>query len=312
MESLAATFLAHASSRRTQEDTAALAPLLDRTFELARAPWPGIDIPAELFVRHLAERLPQANEGDSLEAILEPLSVPELYLTCACAHCVPAAGAAFEEHYLAKLPELLAYLKQPTALIDEICQMTRVRLLVRTSEGQPRIAEYTGRGALLIWVRVTATRLALTMLAADKRGPKTGIDAVLEALPAPGVDPELDLIKQRYQDEFRRALRETFAALSKDDRHLLRLYFVDRLSTPELGALFRVNQSTASRWLKSARQAVYEEVKRRLQERLGLSAQEFASALAVLDSQLNLSISQIFGEEDRRLEPAWSAPSSRR
>ena len=31
---------------------------------------------------------------------------------------------------------------------------------------------------------------------------------VLDALPAPGVDAELDLIKQRHQTEFRQALRE--------------------------------------------------------------------------------------------------------
>ncbi|HYI02244.1 hypothetical protein [Hyalangium sp.] len=66
--------------------------------------------------------------------------------------------------------------------------------------------------------------------------------------------------------------------------------------TSELGELFRVNQSTVSRWLKSARQTVYEETKRRLQARLGLSAREFQSFLAVLDSQLDLSMSQIFGE----------------
>lgn len=70
---------------------------------------------------------------------------------------------------------------------------------------------------------------------------------VLEALPAPGIDAELDLIKQRHQKEFRQALREAFSALTSDERHLLRLYFVDRLSTTELGALLRVNQSTVSR-----------------------------------------------------------------
>ncbi|WP_395835397.1 hypothetical protein [Archangium violaceum] len=64
----------------------------------------------------------------------------------------------------------------------------------------------------------------------------------------------------------------------------------------ELADLFRVNQSTVSRWLKSARQSVHEETRHRLQERLGLSSRDFQSFLAVLDSKLELSISQLLGE----------------
>src|SRR4051794_26194157 len=112
-------------------------------------------------------------------------------------------------------------------------------------------------------------------------------ESVLEALPSPGPDAELDLIKHRYRREFRDAVRETFAALPSEQRHLLRLHFVDRLSTIEMGMVFRKNQSTVSRWLKSVRQEVYVETKRRLQARLGLSSREFASLLAVIDSQLD-------------------------
>lgn len=75
------------------------------------------------------------------------------------------------------------------------------------------------------------------------------------------------------------------------------------LSTPELGTLFRVNQSTVSRWLKSARQKVYDETRLHLHARLGLSARDFQSFLAGMESQLDVSISQIFGEEDARSRP---------
>jgi RNA polymerase sigma-70 factor (ECF subfamily) len=175
--------------------------------------------------------------------------------------------------------------------------MTRVSLLVRTADANPRIADYAGRGALLSWVRVTATRLAVKSFAPDERQvPEEAATAALGALPAPGVDAELDLIKRRHHREFHEAVREAFATLPDDDRHLLQLYFIDRLSTPELGALFRVNQSTVSRWLKTARQAIYDETKRRLQERFGLSTREFTSLMAVLDSELDMSLSQIFGK----------------
>jgi RNA polymerase sigma-70 factor (ECF subfamily) len=307
---LVATLFTHARVSLTPPgDAAALESLLRRTWEAARSQWSPVELPAGLFVRHLAERLPEASPGASVEALLEPLSLSELYLACACARGFPGAAEAFEQHYLVKLPALLAYLKQPAAVIDDVCQLARVRLLLRTPEGEPRINDYTGRGALLSWVRVTAVRIALKLQAADKPAPDEDAAEVLDALPAPGVDAELDLIKQRHQSELRQALRDAFAALSPEERHLLRLYFVDRLSTTELGALMRVNQSTVSRWVKAARQRVYEETRRRLQARLNLSAGGFQSFLSVLDSQLDVSLSQLFGEEDR---PPPGAPMMKR
>jgi RNA polymerase sigma-70 factor (ECF subfamily) len=296
---LVAAFLEHAKGRFTPPtDVAVLGRLLESILASARAQWPGVELPDTVFVRHLAERLSEASPESSLELLLEQLSVSELYLACACVHGIPDAIAAFERHYLTKLPELLGYLRLPAATIDDVCQMARVKMLVHTSEGSPRINDYTGRGALMSWVRVTAVRIALKLCATDKSASDESVTEVLEALPASEAGAELDLIRQRQRTEFRQALREAFAALSADDRHLLRLYFADRLSTSELGALLRVNQSTVSRWLKSARHSVYEETRRRLQARLRLSAREFQSFLAVLDSQLDLSMSQIFGEED--------------
>ncbi|WP_240359574.1 sigma-70 family RNA polymerase sigma factor [Pyxidicoccus trucidator] len=261
-----------------------------------------MSLPPALFVKHLAERLPEAGPDTSITALLELLSLEELYLACACVQGLPTATEVFEQHYLAKLPGLLAYLKQSSAELDDVCQLTRVKLLLRTPDNAPRILDYSGRGALMSWVRVTAVRIALKLRAADRPASDEHVAEVLEALPSPGIDAELDLIKQRHQVEFRQALREAFATLSSDERHLLRLYFVDRLSTTELGALLRVNQSTVSRWVKSARQHIYEETRRHLQARLNLSAGGFQSFLSVLDSQLDVSLSQLFGEEDRRSE----------
>jgi RNA polymerase sigma-70 factor len=306
---LVAAFLEHSRQRLAlHEDVAVLGRLLERAWETAREQWPAVELPGTVFVRHVAERLPEAPPDGPLEPVIEQLSLTELYLACACVHGIPEAIAAFELHYLAKLPGLLGHLRQPAATIDDICQLTRVKILVHTPEGAPRLNDYTGRGALMSWVRVAAVRIALKRMAADKPSSDESVAEVLESMPTPEVDAELDLIKQRHRAEFRQALREAFAALPADERHLLRLYFADRLSTTELGELFRVNQSTVSRWLKSARQAVYEETKSRLQARLGLSAREFQSFLAVLDSQLDLSMSQIFGEEDALGRPTTAEP----
>lgn len=296
---LAAMFLAHVKVRFVPSvDAAVLERLLVHAWEASRAQWPTVPLPAELFVTHLAERLPEATPTSPIEPLLESLSLAELYLACACLHGVGAALQVFERNYLAKLPGLLRSPRYPDTLIEDICQLTRMKILVRSPDSRPKIAEYSGRGALQSWVRVTATRIAIKLHSTEKPAPEEDADSPLWALPAPGVDPELDAIKRRHQADLREAMREAFSTLSPEDRHLLRLYFVDQLSTYELATLFRVSQPTISRWLKTTRETVYKETRRHLQARLGLSQRDFQSFLALLDSQLELSISQLLGAED--------------
>jgi RNA polymerase sigma-70 factor len=297
---LVAAFLAHTKVRfvpPTAEEASALDTLLVRAWEEARAQWPGVTFPARAFVTHVALRLPPASPDRPIAPLLSGLSLAELYLTGACLQGLPSAHEAFERSYLARLPGKLRSLKQPDALVDDVCQITRVKLLVATPESAPKIGDYTGRGALMSWVLVTAGRIANKLRAAEKPSPEDSSEEIFKMLPGQGIDPELDVMKRRHQAEFREAVREAAAMLSADERHLLRLHFADSLSTYELASLFRVNQSTVSRWLKSARQRVYEETRRRLQERLGLSTPGFKSFLAFVGSQLDLNISQVLEEK---------------
>lgn len=279
-------------------DRAELGRLLHRNWNIGREQWPDIALPVEIFVRHLARRLATLEEDEATGQPLEELAARDFYLACACAYEVPAAVEAFERHYLSRLPSYLQHMNQPRAFIDDVCQAVREKLLVRTAEEPPKIADYNGRGALMGWVRIIALRMAVRLLHSRKDGEHENDGGVLAALPSPGLDPELEAIKRNYQKEFLQALNDAFSMLPSDYRYLLRLYFVDRLSTTEVAALFRVNQSTISRRLQNVRQTVYEETKRLLQERLRLDSQEFRSLIQVVDSQLNMSLSRILGQED--------------
>jgi RNA polymerase sigma-70 factor len=296
---LVATFLSHTQVRfvpPTEAEAAALDSLLVRAWEEARTHWPTVALALQPFVVHVAERLPRASPDSPLAPLVASLSLMELYLTCACLRGMASAHEAFERNYLARLPAKLRGLKQPAAMIDDICQIARVKLLVATPESAPKLGEYTGRGALMSWVLVTAGRIANKLRAAEKPAPDGDSDELFKVLPGQGIDPELDVMKRRHHADFRQAVLEAAATLSPDERHLMRLHFADRLSMYELATLFRVNQSTISRWLKSARQQVYEQTRRRLQERLGLSTPGFKSFLAFVDSQLDLSIRQLLEE----------------
>ncbi len=303
MSGLAATFRSHVKVRfASSEEGAALEALLTRAWETSRERWPDVALPAETFVKHLAERLPKAAAQGPLEPLLAELSLAELYLACACLQGLSSAIQAFERNYLARLPALLRSPSMSDAMIEDACQLVRMRLLVAMPESAPKLAEYTGRGALLSWVRVTAVRTALKLRGGEKPVAPDP-DDILEKWPEPGPQPERALIQEHHRADFRQALREAFATLAADERHLLRLYFVDQLSMYELATLFRVNQATISRRLKDIRQRIYKETRGHLQARLGLAPEDFTSFVRVLDNQLDLSISQLMGEEDALPRP---------
>jgi len=295
---LAALWRAHARVRLVVPDEPTeLEQLLYEAFEAARAPWPSVALSPDQFVRHLAERLPKAREGSPLERLLGQLHLAELYLACACAAGIDPAIALFEQHHLAKLRGRLGR-RVPAALIDDVCQLVREKLLVRTGQRTPHIATYTGEGALQNFVHVIGLRTAQKLRGADRPGPEEDVDVALNALPAPGVDAELDFIKRALHGQLRPAVRDACAKLSADEQHLLKLHYGRGLSTSKLAPLFDVNQSTISRRLEGVRRKLYQETKKSLRERLHLSERDFESLLALLESQLDMSLSQVFGNED--------------
>ncbi|WP_407736800.1 RNA polymerase subunit sigma-70 [Hyalangium sp.] len=291
----------------TPAEVIALGELLLRAWKDARAQWPTVELPLKDFVIYLARRIPEPGSNEPFTQLLAKRSLGELYLTCACLQGMASAHEAFERNYLAKLPAKLKRLKQPDATIEDVCQLTRVKLLVQTPESAPKLGTYTGRGALLSWVIVTAGRIATKLRAADKSGPDDDWKADILQVPASG-NGEWDFIQQRFHADFRLAVREACSTLGAEDRHLLRLYFAHRLSTYQLAPLFRVNQATIVRWLQSARQHVYEETRRYLQERLGLSTQDLDSHLVYVNSKLDLSISQLLGEKSVGASPITTPP----
>jgi RNA polymerase sigma-70 factor len=269
--------------------------LLEYAVEVGRSRWPQFDLPAEVFVRYLAQRLPEATPEKTLKQVLEGLRLADLHLACACVNKVPGADEALEEYCLTKVR---LSLKQPDSVVDEICQNLRIQLLLDTPQVGPQIAAYKGKGSLPSWARVIAVNMLLKQANPGPVKTDENVLAALEALPAPGPSTEFELIKRRCYLEFRQALQQAFAALSREQRNLLRFYFVDRLTTTEISELFRVGQPTVSRWLKRTREQIHEETKHRLKERLRLSSQEFESLVEDIMSRFDLSLSQVLEEEE--------------
>lgn len=292
---LAAILLAHAKVCLVPPlEAAALSPLLFSAWENARARWPTVKLAPELFVKHLAERLPGPVPHGSLELLFKPLFMEDLYLACACVHQVPVALETFEQHILRKLPGLLRNHERSAAEIDEICQETRVRLLVSTPSGPPKLIEYMGTGALLNWVKVIAVRIGQRLSKARKLPAKN--EPTPESIFPPGQSLEIDVLKRYHHEDLRGAMQQAFSMLSDEDLYLFRLYYVKRLSMYEMEPLLKMSQPTISRRLKNAREKIQAETLRHLQARIGLPPHEFESFLKCLDSQFDVRISQLLGQ----------------
>ena len=242
----------------------------------AASRWPGVEVDEQVFVAYLNERAGAASETHDAD----------LYLACACAKGDEAGLAAFERAFFPEVDLVLERVKGTSPPPDELRQLLRHKLFVGP---KPRIVEYSGRGSLRTWFRITATRLALNVAVHDARERPFEADA-LEFLVGGSDDPELAYLKQTYGDAFRKAFREAFAGLEQRDRNLLRYAFREGLGVHAIGAIYDVHGATAARWVRAALETLGVRVKKTLRAHLGISEQEYEGILRLIESQLHLSL----------------------
>ncbi len=272
---------------------AALEPSLRRIWDEARAAWPGVSLPHARFVTYLTERIPEG--ADQGKAIVETHAA-DLYLACACTTGDPAALLAFERRYL---PQVEAHLRRQNLLpdfTDEVKQMLRSRLLVAEEGAAPRIAGYSGRGPLAAWLRVAAVRAAI-----DLRRTQAGVGerAAAETLEvSASVDPELALLRARYGEAVREAIAAALRALEPREATVLRLFFLQGVTTEAIGALYRTSKRTARRWIADARTKILDETRRRLAERYDASTTQLDSLIRVVHADLEPSIVKLLDSSE--------------
>ncbi len=268
----------------------ALEGLLERCVVTARAPWQGIDVPAEDFLRWLSERIPRASL-EAPERALGALKLSDLYLSCACAAGDRVALAAFERLYVPDLLLAVQRVDRSGSHADDVLQVLRQRLFVGEPGSGPRIREYSGRGDLRRWLRAVAVRAAIDALRAVREIPVE--DELLDAMEVPTDHPELAHLKLTSLAELKVALREALGALSSRERSLLQQYYLDGANLSALAALYRVTPSAVSRSLAKARATLIGQVRNALMARLRLSGREVDSVLLLVQSQLELSRSML-------------------
>jgi RNA polymerase sigma-70 factor (ECF subfamily) len=259
---------------------------LSSTIVRARSAWPGVDASDACFLRHLAPWM----QGDPL-ASLERLHTSDLYLVAACLEGDARALAVFNRTLVSLTKPMVVRMHLSADVADEARQILRARFFGE----QPKIAEYAGTGPLSGWLRAAFVREALRVM----RVPRARVEIdreTLDAIASPKADLEIDYLKRLYGAEVHGVLRESFGRLDVRERNILRQYFSIGMTIDDLATFYRVHRTTASRWVTKARDALVEETKGGLRQKLNLEPEDVSSILRLIRSQIEDAIHSLLVE----------------
>jgi RNA polymerase sigma-70 factor, ECF subfamily len=265
----------------------------DLASELARwlaegaAAHPGVtlgpDVRAFLGERADALRGAQAASGRAADVVL----------AAACAAGNPVAIASFDAMLPGIARPALARIGVPASDHDEIIQRVRVALLTPTAARKVGFAGYSGRGDLRAYIRAVAVRIAHKRREREESPHGRDDSDALAFLPAADDSPELRMLKARCRNDVRAGFAAAVAELSPRERTLLRQHYVDGLGIDALGPLYGVHRATCARWIEAARTKILRGIRDHLRGALGLGSTELESAIELVRSQLDLSLSRL-------------------
>jgi RNA polymerase sigma-70 factor (ECF subfamily) len=271
-------------------DVAGIAALLDEVVARAAERWPALHCDAPAWASALARALDPSVPPARAFAAIQALDV---VLADACARGDAEALAIFERELMPIVDRALG--RAGADAQAELRQRVRANLFVPRASAPAAIAGYAGRAPLSAWLRVVATREAGALARAEHHVPAD--DDEIDGMAASALDPDLQIDRVAYQDELRDAFAEAFAKLDSSERTLLRMHLLDRVGIDELAAMHSVHRATAARWVKRLREQLFTDTRRGLMRRLHLSPSEFDSAMRLVRSQLDVSISRHLRDE---------------
>ena len=266
-------------------DDAAIAAELGRVAAEGRAAWM-FALSLTRIAEHLGAKLPETRVLDALASV----EGADLWLACSCAEGDAAAIGAFDALFANDLVRAYERARTTKIALDDFVQAVRVKLM---STAHPKIRDYVGFGPLRAWVRTVATRTLLDMTRPLYLKERPTDDAKFLEVPAPTDAPDLAYAKRLYGVAMQQAIQDAAAALTPEERNVLRDHYARGLTVDQIAQLHGYHRATAARRVQRARDALLEGIRLLLAERLGLSGAELESVLRLVRSQMNVTLERV-------------------
>lgn len=252
--------------------------------EAARLGWT-----LDQFAAMLAVAAARRPGGASTESYFRGLHMRDLALAQACVRGYDPAWEQFIEAFRVPLKQAAIAISKSSSIGEELAESLYAELFgLKDRDGQRRspLASYSGRGALMGWLRATlAQRYVDRFRRMHRETPldETDFPASTESSP-----PAEDATRMRLESTIHATLR----SLEPEDRFLLASYFLDGRTLLEIARLLRVHEATVSRKLKRLTESIRKQLLRELQRR-GLKKAAALEALGVDPGDLNLNLRKI-------------------
>jgi RNA polymerase sigma-70 factor (ECF subfamily) len=290
MNSLASMWLDQLSgtARDSFADCDELEKRLRNTLDEARANWPGVSLSDEDALVFLAERI---DSSQPAEVALAKIHSDDLFLCCACLAGNETAITLLRKELQPTIRGALARYGDPS-FSDDVAQQLYARMLVSQGGKPSHLNKYRGTGRLASWFRIAALREANNNLRRHKKEVVSEIDKLLDRVVEVS-DPELATLKSRYREQFKTSFQEAFTRLTPRQRNVLRHQYIEGLNLDRIALLYDVARSTVAYWRSGAREKLFKETRAIFRKKIGVSNDEFASIMRLIDSQLEVSMSRI-------------------
>ncbi len=244
---------------------------------------PGVSVDLEAFSVLLRQR---ADESGGPEAI----NAADLLLAFATLKADPVATKELDRRLVRAVRVAIARFEG--LHVEELQQQVRHRVLVGDGSGGPRLAKYTGRGAIIAWLKAVATSLAIDE-SRRLRPERHANEDELVATASTEAGPETKLLNAQQKEHFNAAFKEALTTLTPQERTVMRMRYVDDLAVEDIGRAFAVHRTTALRWLERAQQQVMAATRKLLGKRLGMPSRDVDSLLRALQPSINERLSRL-------------------
>jgi RNA polymerase sigma-70 factor len=108
------------------------------------------------------------------------------------------------------------------------------------------------------------------------------------------LDPEMLYVKERYGEEFGKALEAAFLRLTTRIRTILQLYFLEGVGAGQIAQSYGTSTRTVQRWIVTAQNGIVDEVKAAMTKRYQLSNSQLDSLFGAVETEMVAALRRVF------------------